>query len=68
MKIEGERPAYIDVLPHYFRKLDPTSIPYSTQLTTPFFIYFQRKFVVNINSIDKKSYVCIRIEYRIFLI
>ena len=26
MKIEGERPAYLDVLPHYFRKLDPTSI------------------------------------------
>ena len=26
MKIEGERPAYIDVLPHYFRKLDPVSL------------------------------------------
>ena len=26
MKIEGERPVYIDVLPHYFRKLDPISL------------------------------------------
>ena len=26
MKIEGERPAYIDVLTHYFRKLDPVSL------------------------------------------
>lgn len=26
MKIEGERPAHIDVLPHYFLKLDPASI------------------------------------------
>ena len=25
MKIEGERPVYIDVLPHYYCKLDPTS-------------------------------------------
>ena len=42
MKIEGERPAYIDVLPHYFRKLDPTSL-HTPLLTTPFFIHFQRK-------------------------
>ena len=26
MKIEGERPVVIDVLPHYFRKLDPVSL------------------------------------------
>ena len=26
MKIEGERPAYIDVLPHYYCKLDPVSL------------------------------------------
>ena len=53
MKIEGERPVVIDVLPHYFRKLDPTSLH---------FLYSQ----LYISSLHNFTQIDIHLTYLIF--
>jgi len=53
MKIEGERPVVIDVLPHYYCQLDPVSLH---------FLYSQ----LYISSLHNFTQIDIHLTYLIF--